>query len=253
MKVALIQGKIVWHNPQENFQHFSGLIEPLEDVDLIVLPEMWSSGFTMKAHQHYKDLNDALDLMKSWSESKSATIIGSLIVKEVEEYYNRSYTVSEGKIQYQYDKKHLFGFAGEDRYFNNGNTRGYFDKDEWRICPMICYDLRFPAWCRNSMAYDVLVFSANWPDKRIEAWNTLLKARAIENQCYVIGVNCFGADVWDNVYSGYSSIISYDGTVLDNLTDRPGVVQVVIEKKELMKYREALPFLNDQDRFIFDL
>ena len=251
LKASIVQAKIIWHKPEENIAHFSNMIEPISGADLIILPEMWSSGFTMKAHLYHDHDMKALDAMKSWSQSKKALIIGSLIVKEKDEYFNRSYIVQEGEVAAQYDKKHLFGFAGENRFFEPGNQKLIFEYKGFRICPMICYDLRFPVWCRNIEDYDILVISANWPDKRIDAWDSLLKSRSIENQSYVLASNCVGEDVWNNNYTGHSSAYAYDGQQLAFSSEREGILNVELDKTQMLKYREALPFLKDRDLFEF--
>ncbi len=253
MKISSIQAEIKWHKVEENLQHFSNIISSIEETDIIVLPEMWSTGFTMKAHLYYSYASQAIDLMKKWSLEKSSLLIGSLIVKENGNFLNRLFLIKDGQLDNYYDKKHLFAYAGEDRFYANGAKRLIYEYKGWRINPQICYDLRFPVWCRNSDDYDLLIFSANWPNKRIDAWDTLLKARAIENQCYVVGVNCFGEDIWDNNYSGHSATISFDGSVLDELKDREGHFTVDISKQTLNDFRADLPFLKDRDNFKLDL
>lgn len=251
LKVSLVQAKIKWHDPEHNLIHYDQLVSTIAEADLIVLPEMWVSGFTMMAHRYYESQGPALDLMKKWSQEKQATIIGSLITKIGESYYNRMYVVSEGALLHTYDKKHLFAFAGEDRIFKAGTDHLLCDIEGWKLNVQICYDLRFPVWARNTQAYDLLIYSANWPNQRIEAWQTLLKARAIENQSYVVGVNCFGKDVWENSYAGHSAAISYDGSMISTIADKEGVVDVLLDKEALVNFRNKLPFLKDQDLFKF--
>ncbi|NNE27518.1 MAG: nitrilase family protein [Saprospiraceae bacterium] len=250
LTATILQAQIKWHDPQHNIDHFSELIGGVPDEsDLIILPEMWSSGFTMKAHLYHDHDLSALKAMKSWSIEKEALVIGSLIVKEKEQYFNRCFLVKEGSVVAQYDKKHLFGFAGENRFFEPGNQKLIYEYKGFRLCPMICYDLRFPVWCRNVEDYDILIFSANWPDKRIDAWDSLLKSRSIENQSYVLASNCVGEDVWHNHYTGHSAGFGYDGVRLAFLAQQEGLLTVQMNKQEMLAYREALPFLKDRDNF----
>lgn len=253
LHLSLVQGHLVWHKPEKNFLHFSNLISLIDKTDVIILPEMWASGFTMRAHIYHEYADKALQLMKDWSIKHKALIIGSLIVKVDENYRNRSYVVEDGQVAGFYDKRHLFGYAGEDRFFECGDQKFVYDYKGWRICPLICYDLRFPEWCRNQEDYDLLIFSANWPDKRIAAWDNLLKARAIENQCYVAGVNCTGKDIWDNNYVGHSAIISYSGETFQQLKGEEGLLSESINKSDMIAFRNKLPFLKDQDKFKIDL
>lgn len=247
MKIALVQARIHWHNPEKNFKSVGQLIEKVESADLIILPETWASGFTMKAHIYHEDSLKALGLMKKWSKEKDAAVAGSLIIKEGEDFYNRLFIVKDGKEVAVYDKKHLFAFAGEDRFYKPGEEKVIFNLDGWVLCPQICYDLRFPAWCRNSEDYDIMFVSANWPNQRIDSWEALLKARAIENQCYVIGVNCVGEDVFKNKFDGYTSAYSYDGEIIDKVIAREDVMNIEINKQAMMVYRERFPFLKDRD------
>jgi predicted amidohydrolase len=249
LNIALIQEAITWHQAKVNFERFSNAVGQVQGADLIVLPEMWSSGFTMKAEAHYKYSKEALDLMISWSLAQKAAIAGSLIVKEDGDFYNRLYFVEQGKVKCYYDKKHLFGFAGEDRFFKSGIKRQIVELKGWRILLNICYDLRFPVWCRNLDDYDVALFSANWPSQRIAAWDTLLRARAIENQAYVIAVNCLGRDAWKNNYTGHSAIIAYDGEILDWKADESALLRQALQKDALQEFRTRLPFLKDRDHF----
>jgi len=249
LKVSLVQSKIEWHNPDKNFRSLDSLVYTIEETDLIILPEMWATGFTMKAHNYHSFTAEALEYMKKWAKQKDATIAGSLICKEGEKYYNRLYVIEPNAVEKHYDKKHLFGYAGEDRIYSPGKDQLIFELNGFKIKAQVCYDLRFPVWARNQEDYDVLFYCSNWPDQRLNAWKTLLKARAIENQCFVLGVNCFGKDVWDNTYSGHSAIISYDGTTIEKLKGREDVIQAELSFASLKKFRENLPFLKDRDRF----
>ena len=214
LSTAVVQLPIKWHEPELNMSHAQAEMDKLNNVDLVVLPEMWSTGFTMFAHKLHDSTSQAIELMKKWSKALDACIVGSLITKQGEQYYNRMYAVINGQVSTYYDKKHLFGLSGEDRFYQGGEQREIIEYKSWRINLNICYDLRFPVWCRNREDYDIALYSSNWPDKRIEAWDILLQARAVENQCYILGANCYGEDVWHNKYSGHSAIVQYDGCLL---------------------------------------
>jgi predicted amidohydrolase len=249
LSVATIQLPTQWHRPDLNLDTAHTEFKKLKDVDLVVLPEMWSSGFTMYAHKFHDSTSKALDLMKEWSMALDACIVGSLITKIDERYYNRMYAVVNGVVSDYYDKKHLFGLSGEDRFYDSGDKRVIIEYKSWRINLNICYDLRFPVWCRNCDDYDIAIYSSAWPDKRIDAWDILLRARAVENQCYIIGANCYGTDAWDNSYAGHSAIINYDSQILDQLVGKGGIIASTIRKDELRNYQESLPFLKDRDLF----
>lgn len=250
LKVSLLQANIAWHQPLVNLKYFDEQISLLKkEKQLIVLPEMWLSGYTMQAHKMYELTTIGVEKMREWALSKNATVVGSLIYKETESYYNRLFVVSEDGVQATYDKRHLFGFAGEDRVYKSGEQQLVYNLDGWRIAMNVCYDLRFPVWARNTNFYDVLLYVANWPDQRISAWNILLRARAIENQAYVLGANCFGTDAWGNSYSGHSSVLSPSGEEHKSLVDEPGWVQGMLSKEELEAFRAKFPFLKDRDDF----
>ena len=249
LRVALVQAQPVWHDPEYNIAHYEELVAAIMDVDLILLPEMWPTGYTIQAHKYYDTAAAAIDKMKKWAAAKSALVVGSMIAKDVDRYYNRLYIVEPTGVLNYYDKKHLFGFAGEDRVYTPGKAQLSYDYKGWRLRMNVCYDLRFPVWSRNTDNYDVILYSANWPDKRIDAWRTLLKARAIENQAYTLGCNCVGGDLWNNTYTGYSTIINPHGEVLAEMVKEEGVLYAEMTKETLALVRDKLPFLADQDRF----
>jgi len=249
LKVSLIQGQTNWHSPQDNFITYSQYINRIESTDLIVLPEMWATGYTMKAHKYVECTKQSLDLMMHWAELKKATVVGSLIVKEDEDYYNRLFVVSSDGSYLTYDKRHLFAFAGEDRIYTRGSQQFVFTLKGYKIMANICYDLRFPVWARNTMDYDILLYVANWPNPRLSAWKTLLKARAIENQAYVIGVNCFGEDNFQNKYDGASAVHGPLGEQLVVIENEHGVVATSLRKEIIDETRKKFPFLKDRDDF----
>jgi len=251
LKVAIVQPKITWHDPKVNFQNTERLLTLIVDTDLILLPEMWSSGYTMQAHKYAADTNEAIEKMQNWASVKDALLVGSLIVQEEGSFYNRFYAVSKNGVEHSYDKKHLFGYAGEDRIYQAGKNQLIYDLKGWKICANICYDLRFPVWSRNTTEYDVLLYVANWPNPRLNAWDTLLKARAIENQSYVLGCNCFGEDPWKNKYSGHSAALDSFGSPLTDVINKEGVIKAILEKDHLEQARSKFPFLKDRDAFRF--
>ena len=253
LRVIGIQANLVWENAEKNRLFFQKIIDALtDDVDLIVLPEMFSTGFSMHPSLLAEEMNGTtISWMKKIAKQKDTAIIGSLIIKENDKFYNRSVFVHPTEKVDIYDKRHSFSLAGEDKVYTSGSKRIIIDYKGWKICPLICYDLRFPVWSRNTENFDILLFMANWPVPRIKAWNTLLKARAIENMCYVVGVNRVGEDTNKYQYSGNSVIVDYFGDEIATLKDsEAGIVTAVLHKENQDKARKKLPFLNDKDDFI---
>lgn len=252
LTLSLVQSSTRWHDPEANFKNCDKLVDTVSHSDFILLPEMWSTGYTMQAHKFHNSADEAVDLMQNWSKTKEAVVAGSIIVKDGDSYYNRLYVVEKGEVIQTYDKKHLFGFAGEDRIYESGNSQLFFDIKGWKVCGNICYDLRFPVWARNASNYDLLFYVANWPNPRLVAWDTLLKARAIENQAYVVGVNCCGKDAWDNEYDGHSAAYDSFGTIITDEMNGEGVTSCIITKEHLKTARDKFPFLKDRDSFTLD-
>lgn len=251
MKVALIQTHLIWESPLENRSHLAQKITGfMEDVDLIVLPEMFSTGFTMHPKTVAETINgETVAWLQHLAKAKNCAITGSLVIEEKGNYYNRLvFVFPDGTIQ-KYDKRHLFSLAGEDKAFNAGNERLIVDYKGWKICPLICYDLRFPVYSRNNADYDVLIYVANWPNARANAWNTLLKARAIENMSYTIGINRIGIDENKNVYSGDSQIVDCLGNFTLEPQQGDAVFIAELDKKYQDRNRRKFGFLNDADEF----
>ena len=251
MKVALIQSSLFWEDPKANRNNFEEKINAIsEKVDLIVLPEMFTSGFTMNP----KDVCEAMDgetvlWLKLIAKAKNSAITGSLIIKENNNYYNRLvFVFPSGEIQF-YDKRHLFTLAGEEKAYTAGKEKLIIDYLGFKICPLICYDLRFPVFSRNTEEYDVLLYVSNWPKPRINAWDALLKARAIENMSYTIGVNRVGIDNNKLEYNGHSQIIDFSGNYLLEPQENDGVYYTKLHKNNLLDFREKFGFLNDRDAF----
>lgn len=247
LKLSVVQPEIIWHQVDKNINNIETLLDRADGADLIVLPEMWSTGFTMKTHLFLDSAEKALAKMKEWSVSTQACVLGTLIVEEHGNCYNRMYVCQNGEVTAQYDKRHLFAYAGEDRHFERGDKKVIIELKGWKIRLNICYDLRFPVWARNYEDYDILVYSANWPDARELAWLSLLRARAIENQAFVIGSNCYGTDAWNNDYKGNSAVFSYDGQSLTEMSPGPAVLSAQFNYNELKAFRERFPFLKDRD------
>lgn len=252
LSIALLQSDLVWENPEKNLDNFTNKIESISDtVDIIVLPEMFTTGFSMNAIPlaEKMDGNTVLWMQKIASEKNSA-VIGSIIIKENEAYYNRLlFVFQSGEIEH-YDKKHTFTLAKEHETYTSGTEKLIVNYKGWKICPLICYDLRFPVWARNTENYDLLLYTASWPKKRINAWDALLKARAIENMSYTIGVNRIGLDGNDYEYVGHSAIYDCLGNCLTKeYNEEESIISLQVKKDEQDRVRESLGFLKDRDIF----
>lgn len=250
LSIGLLQGELRWHQPAANRDHYGRLIEQSERCDLYVLPEMFTTGFTMRPAEVAEAMSgDTVTWMQALAAETGAALCGSVVIAEGEQFYNRFLFVTADGVQAQYDKRHLFTLAGEDRPYTAGQSRVVFDYRGWRICPQVCYDLRFPVFSRNRGDYDVLIYVANWPQPRQHAWDTLLQARAIENQAYCIGVNRIGQDDNGLKYQGGSAAIDYLGQPIYHAGDLPGVGRCELSLQELQQHRRQLAFLEDSDPF----
>jgi len=252
MKIALIQFDTVWENIEQNLQILSNKINFLDvDVDLVVLPEMFATGFSMNPECIAETENGkTVQWMIETAKNKQIAITGSLIICDDNKYYNRLFFVFPDGCYKTYNKKHLFSLAGEEKVYQPGNHKLIVSYKGWNICPLICYDLRFPVYSRiTDEAYDLLLYVASWPDQRIYAWNALLKARAIENMSFVVAVNRSGKDALKNTYSGYSQVIDYMGKYLQEpMIDEQSVI-ITLDKEGLLKARKKFAFLSDADKF----
>lgn len=252
LRVTLIQANLIWENALQNRLNFESKINYItEKTDLIVLPEMFTTGFSMTPNTLAETMDGPTIIWMSKLASKHQTAIcGSLIIKENNNYYNKFLLVTpEGEI-HQYNKRHLFTLAGEQHQYTAGEELTIIEYKGWKICPQVCYDLRFPAWARNSHDYDLLLYVANWPKQRIMAWNTLLQARSIENMCYTIGVNRVGIDPNGNEYSGSSKVFDYLGEEISNIVlNQEDIETIILHKPKQQTVRKKLGFLNDQDSF----
>ena len=251
MKIALIQAPLLWENPKQNRNYFEDKINSIrETIDLIVLPEMFTSGFTMNPKAVAETLQGETILwLQALAKAKNSAITGSLVIEENGNFYNRLvFVLPTGEIK-TYDKKHLFTLAGEDKTYTSGTQKMLFEYQGFKICLLICYDLRFPVFARNTEEYDVLIYVANWPKPRINAWDALLKARAIENMCYTIGVNRIGEDPNQHNYPGHSQAIDFLGNYIIEPQETEGVFIVNLDKNALLESRQKFGFLNDRDAF----
>lgn len=255
MRITSIQTDIYWENIDENLSQLTKTFKTLPSSDLVILPEMFTTGFTMNAHKVAEKKEDkTLSWMKKMSSNYGVMIIGSIPVMEKAHYYNRLFVVNNDQIEY-YDKRHLFSMANEDQTYSSGNRSIVIDYKGWKIMPLICYDLRFPVWSRNhfkdkNYKYDILIYVANWPAKRSSAWVDLLKARAIENSCYTFGVNRVGTDGNNVHYDGRSRTFDFLGNRMDQFeSDKAMIDQTICEKGKLTEFRNKFPVLQDADHF----
>ena len=254
MKIALVQTSLIWEDPTENRSHLAQKITGfMEEVDLIVLPEMFSSGFTMNPKVVAETMQGETILwLQHLAKAKNCAITGSLVIEEKGNYYNRLvFVFPNGDIK-SYDKRHLFTLAGEHKSYTAGIDKLIVEYKGFRICPLVCYDLRFPVFSRNEENYDVLLYVANWPKPRINAWDALLKARAIENMCYTIGVNRIGEDPNKHTYPGHSQMIDFLGDYLIEPQENEGVFITTLNKNTLLEARQKFGFLNDRDAFTME-
>ncbi len=251
LSVTLIQADIYWENIGLNLSHFERCIDRVAKTDIIFLPEMFNTGFTSRAELYAEEMNGkTISWMKKVSDLKKCSVVGTLLVSENNNIYNRLVWVKKNGNIKTYDKRHLFSLAGEDKIIDKGKNRLIIEDFGWKICPLICYDLRFPVFSRNNEDYDMLVYLANWPVQRIYSWNTLLRARAIENQCYVVGLNRVGVDANKIEYSGDSLVLDVFGKKIASLGQKKNYfITLDLEKKQIHHCRKKINFLKDMDDF----
>ena len=253
MRIALVQTNLYWEDIQANLSNLEEKIWKMEKVaDVIVLPEMFNTGFSMNVELLSEPLNlTTHKWMKLIAAQTMAAITGSYIVREKGKYYNRLIWVQPDGTTFKYDKRHLFTLSGEEKIFEKGNEKLIVEWKGWKFCPLICYDLRFPVWSRNTLAenYDCLLYVANWPQQRADAWNSLLKARAIENLSYSLGVNRVGNDNTGNYYHGNSSAFDFKGSLMVKTSDKEEILYVDLDKQQLDEFRLKFPALDDVDEF----
>lgn len=255
--ITLIQTNLHWENKAANLLMLEQKIKSMEErTEVIVLPEMFSSGFSMNTKALAEDMDgETVSWMKRVAAANKIIITGSIIIKENENFYNRLIWMLPNGQYGVYDKRHLFGFGNETEHYSAGNKRLIASVKGWKINLQICYDLRFPVWARqkpankNEAEYDVLIYVANWPERRSHAWKTLLCARAIENQCYVVGVNRVGDDGNNIYHSGNSMVIDPLGQVLYHKAEDEDIFTISLDKEKLNEVRNKFPFLKDGDDF----
>jgi len=250
LRVTIVQPTLTWEDVDANLAMFTNKLAPAS-TDLIVLPEMFSTGFTMNVSKVGEGMDGkALQWMKKISAEKKCVVTGSLVIKENDHFYNRLIWMKPDGAYEKYDKRHLFRMGEENQTYTAGKDKIIVSLKGWKICPLVCYDLRFPVWSRNSVGYDCLIYVANWPEVRSYAWNHLLIARAIENQSYVIGVNRVGKDGNDMPHSGDSAVINAKGLIISKTKpNEESVETVVLSYKELEEFRKAFPVAMDADKF----
>lgn len=262
--ITTVQTTLHWEDRAANLQMLEKKILAINaKTNIVVLPEMFSTGFSMKPESLAETMQgETVQWMLKMAASKKIILTGSVIIEEEGHYYNRLiWVLPNGQMGY-YNKRHLFAYAGEHEHYTPGDKRLIASVNGWRINLQVCYDLRFPVWARQQMTssesapdqllpeYDLLIYVANWPERRNHAWKTLLQARAIENQCYVVGVNRVGKDGNDIYHSGDSMIIDPMGEVLYTKAHDEEIFTTILEKEKLNTVREKLPFLQDSDEFM---
>ncbi len=262
LTVSIIQADLIWEDKNANLKMLEEKIDVLPFTELVVLPEMFSTGFSMRPEALAETMDgDSVQWMKRVATQKKIILTGSLIIEDNGVYFNRMIWMLPTGASGFYDKRHLFGYAGENQHYASGSKRLIASVKGWKINLLVCYDLRFPIWSRhsnhpskeekdNSAEYDMLIYVANWPEKRAHAWRTLLQARAIENQCYVIGVNRVGVDGNNHKYLGDSMVVDPLGEPIVHLKNDVASETFTLEKENVDTIRQKLPFLKDGDKFI---
>ncbi len=250
LKVYFIQTDLFWQDKKANLLNLENLISPLNNPDIILLPEMFNTAFCPSATHLAETMQEnTVNWMIKISNKKKCAVSGTLMVKENGNIFNRLVWISKlGKV-YSYDKRHLFSLSNEQKYISAGTKRLIVEEQGWKICPLICYDLRFPVYSRNDINYDMLIYLANWPERRIDAWKSLLKARAIENQCYTIGVNRTGVDGSGVFFNGNSLALDAFGNELISPSILKTTFSTSLRKDHIKSTREKINFLNDRDQF----
>lgn len=251
LTITLVQSPLAWHDPAANRQHFGGLLRALPGpTDLVILPEMFTTGFTMDTRAQAESMSGpTIEWLAAMAAELDAVICGSLVIEDGGRYFNRLVWMPPDGRHRHYDKRHLFRMAGEHEHFAAGRDRLITQLKGWRVCPLVCYDLRFPVFSRGADAYDLLLYVANWPAARRTAWRALLPARAVENQCYVAGVNRIGTDGKGIVYAGDSGVYDHLGQPLADLGGEDGQVTLTLSLQALARYREKFPAWRDADPF----
>lgn len=251
LKITALQSELHWENPEANHGTLGEKLRKAEAADVYILPEMFSTGFSMETERLAEPMNGPThNWMKAMAKELNAIVCGSVIIREEGYFYNRFLWVSPDGSTSHYDKRHRFTMADEHHHFSAGNTHTIVELKGWRIFLQVCYDLRFPVWSRNRKNYDLAIYVANWPAARVSAWSKLLLARAIENQCYVVGVNRVGKDGKGIDYNGRSAIIDPKGEYIVHAeTDHEKILSAELDHSELTDFRKKFPVLEDADGF----
>ena len=252
LNIKALQIPIFWEDDIKNRAYIDKHLNLIDkETDIILLPEMFTSGFTMNTKKVVQSMRgSSIHWMQAWAENLNVLLGGSLVIQENENIYNRFVMVGPDGIVTHYDKRHTFTLSGEDKFYATGTNSGLFEYKGWKICLRICYDLRFPVWSRNIHYYDILIFVANWPAPRINTWDTLLQARAIENMSYVVGVNRIGTDEKGLDYPGHSAVYDPLGNLLTTkASSKESTIEVNLDYLELQSLRNQLRFLQDRDSF----
>lgn len=255
LTVTVVQTTLDWHQPERNRARFEQLIDGIvEPTQVILLPEMFTTGFTMDAAAVAETMDGpSLRWMADLAARRQAVIAGSLIIEEDGRHYNRFVWMPPDGAPATYDKRHPFSLAEEHLVYTAGTERAIIDYEGWRVCPMVCYDLRFPVWSRSRNDYDLLVYVANWPSKRSNAWRTLVQARAIENACYAVGVNRIGVDGKNIPYDGDSSVVDYLGHTVVEPRNGEHVSSATLSIERLRDFRRKFPWHLDADDFTIQI
>lgn len=254
LTITLVQANQIWEDKSANLLNYERLLSEISETDLILLPEMFNTGFSMNASELAENMNasESINWLKEISKNKKSAIYTSLIIEEEGRYYNRGVFVEPNGALSVYDKRKTFGLAGEDKVFSKGEKSVIVNYKGWNIRMQICYDLRFPEISLNNHKnevpqYDLLLYVANWPERRKQHWRSLLPARAIENQCYLAAVNRVGADNSGLTYSGDSCVIDMLGNHMEDIVIEEKTVSITLSYSELQEWRKKLPFLKDRD------
>ena len=265
LTLTLIQTDLHWEDKKANLEMLEKKIKGIQEkTEIVILPEMFSTGFSLKPHMLAETMDgESVQWMERMAKEKNVVLTGSLIIEENGHFFNRLIWMMPNGRHGIYDKRHRFAFAGEDEQYTAGSKRLIASVKGWKINLLVCYDLRFPVWARQSPAledhgadsepeYDILIFAANWPEKRVHAWKTLLQARAIENQCYVVGVNRVGDDGNGIHYTGESMVVDPLGEVLYQKKEEEDIFTISLNKSDLQSIREKFPFWRDADHFMIE-
>ena len=251
LEISIFQIDLAYKDKLKNYNTIDLLSEKINKTDIILLPEMFNTSFVPSDISLAEKMDgQSIKWMKSLSKRKNASVVATLMIEENDQFYNRLVWVSKYGEIYTYDKCHLFSLAKEDYTLTKGTSKIIISENGWNICPLICYDIRFPVFCRNQDDYDLLIFLSSWPEKRINAWDTLLKARAIESQCFTIGVNRGGEDPSGNLFPGHSLAFDSFGNRIVDLSNKKNTIKnVILSKDKLILQRRQMNFLKDRDLF----